>query len=153
MLIKHRPSHLNKGPICGFNNTILLRHNRREKLMLKSQRSTKGLKMSILEFCAIVIASCSHGILREFILQPENQISSICKSLILRLHEERPRIARKVVNDHKHIPHLPNEQTRARPTLSIWSNSLSSKVITLVTREWEATTIFPWRQVWQIRSS
>jgi len=54
MLIEHRPSHLNKGPILALNNTILLRDIRRGKLVLEAQRSTKGFKMSILEFCAIV---------------------------------------------------------------------------------------------------
>jgi hypothetical protein len=119
MLIEHCLGHLNKGLILAFNNAILLRHIRRGKLTLKYQRSTKGIKMSILDFCAIVTANSSHVILRELILQPKNQISSMSKILILLLHEERPRIARKVINNHKHIPHPPKEQTRARPTLSI----------------------------------
>jgi hypothetical protein len=45
MLIKHRLGHRNKGPILVYNNAILLRHIRREKLMLESQRSTKGLSI------------------------------------------------------------------------------------------------------------
>ena len=77
MLIEHRPGHLNKGPILALNNTILLRGMRRGKLMLETQRSTKGFKMSTLEFCAIVTANRSHGILRELILQPKNQIPSM----------------------------------------------------------------------------
>jgi hypothetical protein len=77
MLIEHRPGHLNKGSILALNNTILLRDIGREKLMLKAQRSTKGFKVSILELCAIVTANRSHGILRELILQPKNQISSM----------------------------------------------------------------------------
>jgi hypothetical protein len=54
MLIEHCPGHLNKAPILTLNNTILLRDIRRGKLMLKAQRSTKGFKISILEFYAIV---------------------------------------------------------------------------------------------------
>jgi hypothetical protein len=104
MLIEHRPSHLNKGPILALNNAILLWHIRRGKLMLKSQRSTKGFKMSVLEFGAIVTAYSSHGILGELILQPKNQISSMCKSLILAHHEKDPRVSRKVINNHKNIP-------------------------------------------------
>jgi hypothetical protein len=77
MLIEHRLGHLNKGLTLVLNNTILLRDIRRGKLMLKVQRSTKGFKMSILEFCAIVTVNRSHGILRELILQPNNQILSI----------------------------------------------------------------------------
>jgi hypothetical protein len=77
MLIEHRPSHLNKGPILALNNTILLRDIGRGKLMLKAQRSTKGFKVSILKLCAIVTANRSHGILRELILQPKNQISNM----------------------------------------------------------------------------
>jgi hypothetical protein len=77
VLIEHRPSHLNKGLILALNNTILLGDIRRGKLMLEAQRSTKGFKMSILEFCAIITANCSHGILRELILQPKNQIPSM----------------------------------------------------------------------------
>ena len=53
MLIEHRLGHLNKGPILALNNTILLRDIRRGKLVLEAQRSTKGFKMSILEFCAL----------------------------------------------------------------------------------------------------
>jgi hypothetical protein len=77
MLIKHHPGHLNKGPIFVFNNTILLGHIQRGKLMLESQRSTKGCKLSIFEFCAIVTAYNSHGIFRKLILQPRNQIKSL----------------------------------------------------------------------------
>jgi hypothetical protein len=82
-------------------------------MMLKSQRSTKGLNMSISELCAIVTAYSSHGIVRNLILQSKNKILSMSKSLILCLHEEHPRIARKIVNNHKHIPHPPE---RANPS-------------------------------------
>ena len=77
MLIEHRPSHLNKGLILALNNTILLRDIRRGKLMLEAQRGTKCFTMSILEFYAIVTTNRSHGILRELILQPMNQILSM----------------------------------------------------------------------------
>jgi hypothetical protein len=106
-LIEHHLVHLNKGPFLVFNKVILLRHIQRGKVMLQSQRSTKGLEMSVLELCAIVTANRSHGILGKLNLQPKNQISSMSKSLIFRLHEEHPRIARKVVNNHKHISHPP----------------------------------------------
>jgi hypothetical protein len=36
VLIKHRPSHLNKGPILALNNTVLLRDIRKGKLMLEA---------------------------------------------------------------------------------------------------------------------
>jgi hypothetical protein len=36
MLIEHRPSHLNKGPILAINNTILLKDISRGKLMLEA---------------------------------------------------------------------------------------------------------------------
>jgi hypothetical protein len=68
MLIKHRPRHLNKGLILVLNNAILLMHIQRGKLMLKSQRSTKGLKLSIFEFYAIVTVYSSHGIFGKLIL-------------------------------------------------------------------------------------
>jgi hypothetical protein len=77
MLIEHHPSHLNKGLILALNNTILQRDIRRGKLMLETQRSTKSFKMNILEFCAIITVNRSHGILRELILQPKNQIPSM----------------------------------------------------------------------------
>jgi hypothetical protein len=48
MHIEYRPSYLNKDPIFAFNNTVLLRYIWRGKLMLKIQRSTQRLKMSIL---------------------------------------------------------------------------------------------------------
>jgi hypothetical protein len=124
MLIKHRPSHLNKGPIFVFNNTILLGQIRREKLMLESQRSTKGCKLSIFELCAIITAYSSHGIFRKLILQLKNQILSISKSLILRRHKELLRVVREVVDNHKHIP-LPSK--RANPG---WTNSVHMKQFT-----------------------
>jgi hypothetical protein len=77
VLIKHHPIHLNKGSILTLNDAILLGDIRRGKLILKAQRRTKGFKMSILEFCAIVSVNCSLGILREHILQPKNQIPSM----------------------------------------------------------------------------
>ena len=77
VLIEHHPSHLNKGLILSLNNTILLGDISRGKLMLESQRNTKGFKVSILEFSAIVTTNHSHGILGELILQSKNQISSM----------------------------------------------------------------------------
>jgi hypothetical protein len=81
--------------------------------MLESQRSTKGSKMSIFKSYAMITVNHSHDILRKLILQPENQISSMSKSFILGLHEEHPRIARSVVNNHKNIPLPPK---RANPS-------------------------------------
>ena len=124
MLIKHRPGHLNKGPIFAFNNTILLGHIRRGKLMLEFQRSTKGCELSIFELCAIVTMYSSHGIFRKLILQPKNQISSMSKSLILSHHKEHLRVAREVIDNHKHIP-LPSK--RANPG---WTNSVHMKQFT-----------------------
>jgi hypothetical protein len=80
MLNEHRPSHLNKGLFFAFNNTILLRYIWRRKMMIKAQRSTKDLKMSVLELCAIVTMNCSYDILRKLILQPKNQISCMSKA-------------------------------------------------------------------------
>jgi hypothetical protein len=105
MLIEHRLSYLNRGLVLAFNYTILLRHIRRGKLMLESYRSTEGLKLNIIELCANVTVNHSHGFFGKLILQHKKQISSMNKSLILLLHEEHPRIVRKIVNDHKHIPH------------------------------------------------
>ena len=55
--------------------------------MLEAQRSTKGFKMSILEFYAIVTSNRSHGMFWKLILQPKNQILSMSKSLILALQK------------------------------------------------------------------
>jgi hypothetical protein len=77
MLIKHRPGHLNKGLILAFSNDSLLGYIQRGKLMLESQRSTKGWKLGIFELCAIVTVYSSHGIFRKLILQPKNQILSM----------------------------------------------------------------------------
>jgi hypothetical protein len=141
MLIKHHPCHLNKGSILVFHNAILLGHIQKGKLMLESQISTKGCKLSIFEFYVIVITYSSHGIFRKLILQLKNQISSMSKSLILCCHKEHQRVARVVVDNHKHIP-LPSK--RANPG---WTNIVHMKQFTrmrghhLVTKEWEATAI------------
>jgi hypothetical protein len=73
MLIEHRPSYLNRGLVLAFNYTILLRHIRRGKLMLESYRSTKGLKLNIIELCAIVTVNHSHGFFGKLILQHKKQ--------------------------------------------------------------------------------
>jgi hypothetical protein len=61
---------------------------REKKLILDTQRSTKGFKASILELCVVVTANRSHVIFGKLIMQPKNQLSSMSESLILRLHEE-----------------------------------------------------------------
>jgi hypothetical protein len=68
MLIGHRPGHFNQGPILALNNTILLRNIRQGKLVLKTQRRTKGIKLRVLKFRAIVSADSSHGILGQLSL-------------------------------------------------------------------------------------
>jgi hypothetical protein len=60
--------------------------------------------MCVFELCAIITVNFSHDILSKLILQPKNHISSMSKSLILRLYEEHPRIARKVINNDQNIP-------------------------------------------------
>jgi hypothetical protein len=77
VLIEHCPSHLNKGLILALNNTILLGDIRREKLMLETQRRAEGFKMSVIDFSVIVTMNRSYGIIRELILPPKNQISSL----------------------------------------------------------------------------
>jgi hypothetical protein len=125
MHIKYRPSYLNKDPIFAFNNAILLRYIWRGKPMLKIQRSTQHLKMSVLEFYVIINTNFSYDIFWKLILQSKNQISSMRISLVLCLHEKHPRVA---------LPFPPREQTRSGPTVSMCSNSLCCLVITLVTR-------------------
>jgi hypothetical protein len=68
MLIEHRPSHFNQGPILALNNTILLRNIRRGKLVLKTQRRTEGIKLRVLKFHAIVNADNSYGIFGQLSL-------------------------------------------------------------------------------------
>jgi hypothetical protein len=102
MLIERCPSHLNKGPILEFNNAIQLRNIWRGKLMLKTQSSTKGLNMSILEFCFIVTLNHYHGILCKLIYATKE--SSMRESIILRLQEKHLRIVGKVVNNHQNLP-------------------------------------------------
>jgi 16S rRNA C1402 N4-methylase RsmH len=75
--------------------------------VLESQRITKGIKMSILEFYAIVTMNRSRDILRKLILQLKNQISSMSKILILCFHEKHARMARKVIKNHENIKLCP----------------------------------------------
>jgi hypothetical protein len=81
--------------------------------MLEAQRSTKGFKMSILEFCAIVTMNHSHGILRELILQPKNQIPSSEKASSLpsmktpkSSEKNRPRSLERITSYHLTEPEL-----------------------------------------------
>jgi hypothetical protein len=68
MLIEHHPGHLNKGLILALNNTALLRDIRRGELVLKTQRRAEGIKLRVLEFCAIVTAYSSYDILWQLSL-------------------------------------------------------------------------------------
>jgi hypothetical protein len=68
MLIEHCPGHLDKGLILALNNTILLRDIRRGELVLKTQRRAEGIKLRVLELCAIVTMYSSHGILWQLSL-------------------------------------------------------------------------------------
>jgi hypothetical protein len=70
--------------------------------MLKTQSSTKGLNMSILEFCFIVTLNHYHGILCKLIYATKE--SSMRESIILRLQEKHLRIVGKVVNNHQNLP-------------------------------------------------
>jgi hypothetical protein len=81
--------------------------------MIMTQRCTKGHKMSVLEFYAIIIVNSSHGILRKIFLQPKNEISSMRKILILCHHEKHLILARKVIYNHQNIPLSPK---RANPS-------------------------------------
>jgi hypothetical protein len=100
MLIKHHPIHLNKGSILALNDAILLGDIRRGKLILKAQRSTKGFKMSILEFCAIVSANCSLGILRETHFATEESNPKHVKEPHPYSPRKHLRVARKIIHDH-----------------------------------------------------
>jgi hypothetical protein len=50
MLIKNRPSHLTQGSIFLFHNTILGRHIRTRKLVVKTQVMAKGFETRVFEF-------------------------------------------------------------------------------------------------------
>src|SRR6185437_14890110 len=62
MLIEHRSSHLNQRPILLFYDSILLWSVGGRVLVFKTLITTKGVKTSIFEFCAIITANCSHGL-------------------------------------------------------------------------------------------
>ena len=104
VLIKHRPSHLHQSLILPLDDTVLGRNIRRRKLVLKTQRRAEGLKVSVLELGPIVSANGSHDAFGKLTFQPKNQSTHKGESLILGLHEKDPRIARKVIHDHKHVP-------------------------------------------------
>jgi hypothetical protein len=94
MLIEHCPSHLNKGPILTLNNIILLGDIRRGKLMLKTQKSTKGFKMSILELCAIVTMNYNHGILGNSFCNRRMK-SQVCEKASSLLSMKTPKSSEK----------------------------------------------------------
>jgi hypothetical protein len=72
MLIKDRPSHLAQGPVLPFHNTILGRHIRTRKLVLKNQVMAKGFKMRVSEFRAIITTDRSYGISVPLVPQPQD---------------------------------------------------------------------------------
>jgi hypothetical protein len=74
------------------------------------------------------------------------------KSLIPTLHEKHSRVARKSSTITRTYHFSPSDRTRAGPTVSMWSSSLDSLVMTWFIGEWEAATIFPWQQGWHTKS-
>jgi hypothetical protein len=50
MLIEHRSSHLTQGSVHPFHNTILGRHIRTQKLVIKTQVMAKGFKTRVSDF-------------------------------------------------------------------------------------------------------
>jgi hypothetical protein len=72
MLIKHHPSHLTKGTIFPLNHTILTSHIGRRKLMFEIQITTKGFKMRVFKFTAIVATNSSNSISMSLVLQPQD---------------------------------------------------------------------------------
>jgi hypothetical protein len=59
MLIEHHPRHLNQRPILPLYNSILLWSVGRRILVFKPLITTKGVKTSVFEFCAIITANRS----------------------------------------------------------------------------------------------
>src|SRR5579883_2129259 len=76
MLIEHRPGHLNKGPILSLNYSILRGNIRRGVLVFKTKITAEVVKMRVLEFCAIVTVNRCHGMFRQLVLQPQDQIAN-----------------------------------------------------------------------------
>jgi ABC-type arginine transport system permease subunit len=72
MLIKHRLSHLTKGMIFPLNHTILTSHIGKRKLMFETQITTKGFKMRVFKFTAIVATNSLNSISISLILQPQD---------------------------------------------------------------------------------
>jgi hypothetical protein len=72
MLIKHRSNHLTNGTIFPLNHTILTSHIGIRKLMFKTQITTKGLKMRVFKFTAIVATNSSNSISMSLVLQPQD---------------------------------------------------------------------------------
>jgi hypothetical protein len=105
MLIMHRPSHLTKGSIFPFHNTILGRRIRTRKLVFKIQVMTKGFEMRVPEFRAIVTADRSYGISVPRVPQAQDKISNKTKRLPFLLKKEHPRIPRVIVHHNKDVPH------------------------------------------------
>jgi hypothetical protein len=62
MLIEHHLSHLTKGTIFPLNHTILTSHIGRRKLMFETEITTKGFKMRVFKFTAIVATNSSNNI-------------------------------------------------------------------------------------------
>jgi hypothetical protein len=72
MLVEHRLSHLTKRTIFSLNYTILTSHIWRRKLMFGTQITTKGFKMRVFKFVAIVATNSSNRISIPLVLQPQD---------------------------------------------------------------------------------
>jgi hypothetical protein len=72
MLVEHRLSHLTKGTVFLLNHTILTSHMGRRKLMFEIQITTKGFKVRVFKFCAIVATNSSNNISMPLVLQPQD---------------------------------------------------------------------------------
>jgi hypothetical protein len=121
MLIKHRPIHLTQGSVFTFHNTILGRHIRTRKLVLKTQVMAKSFETRLSEFRAIVIADRSYGISVPLVPQPQDKISNKTKRHPFLLKKEHQSIPRVVVHHNKDIP-LPTCRSHTS-----WANKIHMK--------------------------
>jgi hypothetical protein len=103
MLIEYRPSHLNYSAVLSFNDTILLRNTRGEKLLINTMLKAKLIERVIPKLGPIVTVNSFQAV-GMLIVQPQSHALKLLKHFILDFQEENLRVTRIVINDDKNIP-------------------------------------------------
>jgi hypothetical protein len=100
--VDHHTIHLLNYPVLPFNNSILLRSDRRRKFLLDSIWATEFFELGIFKFSSMITAD-SHNLAILLNLNLLEQMLSYIKSIRFSPNRNSPCISREVINNNQNI--------------------------------------------------